>query len=176
MSARQTGLLCPLLHLRRPVGCSRAPSSRNCWKLCACRRWLRGAPPFLCAGVGRIRQKSVPFSLPSSPVPSSAQCGRKVLSGKFPISGASRGFVRTFSESVPQPLRPCPHTQALHCTRSIRFTIERRWKGAGFVRGRGRSKYFGPITDRQVRKGGVLWISANRRMGWFRLPNKFANG
>lgn len=47
MSVRQTGLLCPLLHQRRRVDCSRAPSPRRWWTLCACRRWLRVAPPFL---------------------------------------------------------------------------------------------------------------------------------
>lgn len=47
VSVRQTGLLCRLLLPRHRLGCSRAPSLRNCWKLCACRRWLRAAPPFL---------------------------------------------------------------------------------------------------------------------------------
>ena len=63
VSVRQTGLLCPLLHPRRRVCCSRAPTPRHWWTLCACRRWLRGAPPFLRAvSVGFARASLLPRS------------------------------------------------------------------------------------------------------------------
>lgn len=153
-SARQTGLLCPLLQPRRPLGRSRAPSSRNCWTLCACRRWLRGAPPFLRAAVRWIRPKRASL-LPSSPCLSPLPRGRKLPSGKFPTSGASPGsrlyflWISTAAQtSLPAYSRATQQELRTHDWTPV---------GRGGVYERG-GAFFGrlwPISNRQVPEGGV---------------------
>lgn len=186
MSVRQTGLLCPLLHPRRWVGYSRAPSHRHWWTLCACRRWLRGAPPFLRAvSVGFARASLLPRSRISlHSVLSSAPlvCARspQVVSLVSAPGICIKIYMSKFTLVTLRDSRYIPerilmrHIQSLQ--ESIRFTIERRWKGAGVLRWAGRKGALEPLTDRQVREGGVSYLLANQTAKLAGWTNKSTNG
>lgn len=119
-------------------------------------------------GVGWICS-SVPPACHAPVSPSAPSC-RKPLLRLQPVafgilclpSPPGRFLFTSYSEG--QPLHP-KRTLMRHIAssqHSIRYTIERRWRGQGWD-GRGYRKRCQPVTERQVREGGATVRRANRK-------------